>query len=460
VRGPHRRGAEARRRSTPIVALVALATAAAPLAAAPPASAADPAGCVRALPEDVFAGQLLIAGSDRPADALDLLDRGLVAGVLPFTSLDAEGARGLAALAASQPRYGALIASDEEGGRVQNLRNELGAIPSAAELARTMSPAEVEQLFAGYGLKLRLAGVGVALAPDVDVGAGPAIGTRSFSDDPAVVATYAAAVVAGYQEAGVLPVLKHFPGHGHASANTHDGSAVVPPIDQLRQDDLVPFKLLLAAQGDHVAVMVGHLEVPDLTDGLPASLSPAAIDGVLRKELGFDGLVISDALRMGAISQSFSAGDATLRFLAAGGDLAMVSLADAEDVRHQVVVALATGRLDRDQAVASVVRVFKAKGIDPCTLVAPPPSTTAATAPPPSSAAPTTVAAAVPTAPPTSPAAVSSAAPGSSGAPSEAAAEPAGDDRRPLALVAVGALGVAVAAGAGVLFVRRGRPAG
>ncbi len=139
-----------------------------------------------------------------------------------------------------------LISTDEEGGTVQRFRR-VGVLPSASKVASTMTPAQAEQMIAAHAAKLHALGVDVANAPVVDVrplqGLGP-IGSRSFSTDPNVVSAFASAYVKGWESAGVLPVLKHFPGHGSASADSHTAEAVTPPLSQLRQRDLLPYAAL------------------------------------------------------------------------------------------------------------------------------------------------------------------------------------------------------------------------
>lgn len=260
-----------------------------------------------------------------------------------------------------------LFASDEEGGVVQRFRNVIAPLDSARVQAETLSPAEVTENYRNYGNALESYGVTMAFAPVVDVEGGPAIGSRSYSDDPAVVIEYAGAVIDGYLQAGITPVLKHFPGHGRASADSHDGVATTPPLEQLRTLDLLPYEALLS---DDVGVMVGHLNVPGFTDGLPASLSPAAIDGLLRGEMGFDGLVVSDALGMGAIRQVATPEEAIVMFLRAGGDLGLVDLSDVEASRTAVVSAVESGQLEAlrlHEAVNRVLRIKSVLGLD-CTV--------------------------------------------------------------------------------------------
>lgn len=314
--------------------------------------------------------QTLLALVSTPAqlgDITELFGQRRIGGIAPLgdliTSADwDEGSFGEATASLDRFDVPGLFASDEEGGSVQRFRDALGPIPSARQQVETMSPAEVEAMYASYGAELATFGVSMAFAPVVDIGGGPAIGNRSYGDDPAVVIEFAGAAIAGYLSAGITPVLKHFPGHGRASADTHNGAATTPPIDELRSSDLLPYEALLS---DDIAIMVGHLDVPGLTDGAPASLSSDAITGVLRRELGFAGLVISDALGMGAIRQLATGPEAAVMFLQAGGDLALIDAVDAVDAHAAIVAAVASGRLEPfrlHQAVTQVLRVKHVAG--------------------------------------------------------------------------------------------------
>jgi beta-N-acetylhexosaminidase len=217
---------------------------------------------------------------------------------------------------------------------------------------------------------LRDAGVTMDLAPVVDVSSqssGQVIGDRSFSDDAGVVSEYAGAFAAGLRDAGIVPVLKHFPGHGHATGDSHRQAVATPPVADLEASDLIPYRNLLAALP--VGVMTGHLDVPGLTaPDEPASVSANAVRELLRTELGYDGFVITDDLSaMAAVRQRYSVPEATLRALAAGSDMALlVSNAQIPDLLGFLVDAVTTHRLDETQINRSVQRVLALKAFDPC----------------------------------------------------------------------------------------------
>jgi beta-N-acetylhexosaminidase len=268
-----------------------------------------------------------------------------------------------------------VVAVDEEGGRVQRIDALAGRIPSARVMAQTMTPAAVHDLALQRGRALRDAGVTMDMAPVVDVSSqssGQVIGDRSFGDDPAVVSEYAGAFASGLREAGVIPVLKHFPGHGHATGDSHRQATVTPPLADLETSDLVPYRNLL--HEPRTAVMIGHLDVPGVTaPDEPASVSASVVSDLLRTQLGYQGLVVTDDLsQMAAIRRSYSVPEAALRALAAGGDMALfVRSADLPGVLAHLLDGVASRRLDEAHVNASVQRVLAAKSYDPCS---PPPS--------------------------------------------------------------------------------------
>jgi len=261
------------------------------------------------------------------------------------------------------------VSVDEEGGRVARLSKLIGPAPSARELARTHSANQVYGMVLDRGHKMRGLGITVDFAPDVDVADAPddtVIGDRSFSSDPAKVTEYAAAYARGLRDAGLLPVIKHFPGHGHGSGDSHTGGVSTPPLSQLQNDDLIPYRTLVTAAP--IGVMVGHLQVPGLTGDEPASLNRAAVQ-LLRTGTGyrapaFDGPVFSDDLSsMLAIKGRYSVPDAVLKTLQAGTDIALwVTTDEVPAVLDRLEKAVAAGELTVAGVDASVQRIATFKG--------------------------------------------------------------------------------------------------
>lgn len=252
------------------------------------------------------------------------------------------------------------VSIDFEGGRVQRFAELLGNYPSPQQMAATMSPEQVRGLAFDLGTTLAGHGITVNFAPVVDVdGAGlDVVGDRSFSDDPAVVATYAAAFSQGMLDAGVRPVYKHFPGHGRASGDSHTGQVLTPPLADLQTYDLVPYHSLLGPTGPQGAgVMVGHMSVPGLGEATASSLNPAAYD--LLRSFNFGGLIYTDDLSgMRAISDSYTPAQAAVASLSAGADQALwISTAGLVEAVDAVVAAVQSGSYPRAQFDASVARV-------------------------------------------------------------------------------------------------------
>jgi beta-N-acetylhexosaminidase len=263
-------------------------------------------------------------GPTAPRWLLDALQRGL-AGVTLFASNMAAGPDTLAALTATLRTVtpDLLVAADEEGGDVTRVWYDTGSpYPGNAALGAVDDVALTERVHAAIGADLAALGVNLDLAPCLDVLAAPdnpVVGTRSFGADPALVARHGAAAVRGLQAAGVAACAKHFPGHGATLLDSHAELAVVPDsLATVETRDLPPFRAAVAA--GVLAVMPGHLRVPELTGALPASLSAAAIT-LLRGSIGFGGVIVSDALEMRAVSDPFGIPGAAVRAVAAGNDL-------------------------------------------------------------------------------------------------------------------------------------------
>ncbi|MGZ4469079.1 MAG: glycoside hydrolase family 3 protein [Nocardioidaceae bacterium] len=302
----------------------------------------------------------------------DWLARGLddgLAGVCLFGQNVADDAQVRALTDALHGRRaGVLVTADEEGGTVTRLEAATGSSwPGHATLGALDDPEATFAVAAGIGAHARRAGVDVVLAPVVDVNSepdNPVIGVRSFGDDPALVARHGAAFVRGLQAAGVAACAKHYPGHGATRTDSHLALPFVDVDEQtFRARDLAPFVAAVAA-GTR-CVMTAHVVVRALDDR-PATMSRPVLD-VLRGELGFDGVVLSDALDMRAISDGVGRAEGGVRALAAGVDLLCIGnpvfpdpydeAAAAGAVVDAVVAAVCAGRLPEERLAGASGRV-------------------------------------------------------------------------------------------------------
>lgn len=340
----------------------------APAAPAPPACGAGEALLAAMSTRDKLA-QLLMVGVRNGADARAVVNDHRVGGIFigSWTDLSMLTDGTIAEISDVGPLPLA-VSVDEEGGRVSRLSSLIGPAPSARTLAQTQTPEQVYQLALARGRQMRGLGITVDFAPVVDVssqGANTVIGDRSFSADPETVTAYAGAFARGLRDAGVLPVLKHFPGHGSGSGDTHLEAVNTPPLEQMQNVDLVPYRTLAAQLP--VAVMVGHIEVPGLTGGTPASLSPAAV-GLLRSGgyggPAFNGPVFTDDLSsMAAISARYGVAEAVLRALQAGNDVALwVTTDEVPAVLDRLESAVSGGELAMGAVEGSVLRMVGVKG--------------------------------------------------------------------------------------------------
>lgn len=343
----------------------------------PQPSAAEPAVCgdelLASLTLRQKLAQLLNVGVTGADDALAAVQSEQIGGIFigSWTDPVMLTARQVPGVAA-QSRLPLMVTIDEEGGRVSRVGALLGPDPSARVTAQTMTVEQTYEMALERGRELRELGITVNFAPDVDVSSQPddsVIGDRSYSDDPQVVARYAGAYARGLQDAGILPVLKHFPGHGSASGDSHTGAVTTPPIDRLQQSDLVPYRELVSSD---VAVMLGHLDVPGLTDGVPASISPPVVD-LLRSGTGyggppFDGVIFTDDLSgMRAITDTYDITEAVEAALVAGVDQALwLTTDEVPAVLDHLEQSVATGTLPATRVDDAVRTVARAKGALDC----------------------------------------------------------------------------------------------
>jgi beta-N-acetylhexosaminidase len=254
-----------------------------------------------------------------------------------------------------------LIAVDEEGGIVTRLEAATGSsYPGNGALGAVDDVSLTGQIARSIGAMLAASGVSLDLAPvaDTDVlAASPVIGVRSFGADPALVAAHTSAFVTGVQASTVAACAKHFPGHGRSAADSHlELPVVTATLPELRATDLVPFGA--AAAAGVKSMMTAHIVYPAI-DSLPATLSPRILGGVLRAELGFDGVIITDALDMAAIGDGQERADGAVAALAAGADLLCLPAAPEAQRRAADTLAAATanGELSRQRVADAAARV-------------------------------------------------------------------------------------------------------
>lgn len=284
--------------------------------------------------------------------------------------------RELQGLIQAETGHPALITIDQEGGMVSRLPGDAVVVPGSMALAATGDPRRAYQAARITARQLRGVGVNFNLAPVLDVNSNPAnpvIGVRSFGDDPQLVAAFGAQAVQGYRDGGVLCCGKHFPGHGDTAVDSHLGLPCIDkPLQALRETELVPFRAAIDA--GLPAVMSSHILFPQIEpDHVPATMSRRIMHDLLRDELGFTGLILSDCMVMNAIQVYYGAANGVIAAMKAGVDLVFVS-SDAALQQESAAAALKAaeeGAFDPAELDESVARILEAKRL--CAFTEPTP---------------------------------------------------------------------------------------
>ena len=310
-----------------------------------------------------LAGQVVVAGYRGTGSPARMVRRLHLGGVVPVaeninSSTQIAAVNASVQLAVRDRGYPAFIGVDQEGGTVVRVRDSATRFPSFMTAGAARDP-ELTRLASRAGAReMRGLGFTSVLAPVADVTRGPAdpvIGTRSASGFPKVAAAQVVAAQRGMADAGTIGALKHFPGHGAVTVDSHRALPVLrTPLAELRRTALVPFRRGIRAGAS--AVMVGHLDVRAVDPGVPATLSRRVVSGLLRGELGFRGVVMTDALSMGAITQRYGSAKAAARAVNAGVDVVLMP-ADARAARNGIVAAVRDGRLARTRLEAAATRM-------------------------------------------------------------------------------------------------------
>jgi beta-N-acetylhexosaminidase len=250
-----------------------------------------------------------------------------------------------------------LVSMDQEGGVVQRLKEGVDVVPSAASVGATDDPAYARKVARANGQALRELGVTMVLAPvaDVDPDGSSVMGSRTYSADREVAARMVVASVEGYLEAGVIPAVKHFPGLGTVTGDSHRSLPVQrKSLTRLGRTDLMPFRA--AVEAGAPVVMTGHVAVPALDEGVPASLSPTVLGKLLRDELGFEGVAITDSQGMGPVHGRYGPAEGAVLSLRAGNDLVLNS-PKPEKARRAVLRAVRSGRIPDERLTEAATRV-------------------------------------------------------------------------------------------------------
>lgn len=333
---------------------------------------------------DIHIGQMIMVGIgdfsklDKNAPVFSSIRNGKTGGVILFeknlsSKNTEENLKEIITYAQSQATIPLLVSIDEEGGKVSRLKPRYGFLPSvtAQYLGETDHP-DTTRLYAGrIAASLYRLGINMNFAPDVDVNVNPqnpVIGGygRSFSADPKKVAFHASLVMDAHATYGVIPVIKHFPGHGSSKNDTHMGMADVSTTWQFQE--LLPYKILIDS-GKVQAVMTAHI-VNDALDPakLPSTLSPLVVTGILREFLGFQGVVVTDDMQMRAISKEYGLEEAVKKAVLAGVDILLFAnnvpdyeLVTAEQIFNIVKKAVLAGEISPERIAQSYQRIMQLK---------------------------------------------------------------------------------------------------
>lgn len=260
----------------------------------------------------------------------------------------------------------AFLSVDEEGGTVARISGRDGfdipALPDMKEVGASGDSKQAYETGKYIGGYLSELGFNLDFAPVADVLTNPentVVEKRSFGTDGAMVAEFALAAAKGIEDQGVSACLKHFPGHGGTKGDTHNGYAYTEKtLNQLMESELLPFKKGAEEQVDFI--MVGHIGMPVAGDSIPSSLSKKAVTGILRDQLGYQGIVITDALNMEAITSAYSSGDAALMALDAGVDMLLMP-EDFKEAYAAIKSSVDSGRIKEERIDESVRRILEVK---------------------------------------------------------------------------------------------------
>ena len=259
------------------------------------------------------------------------------------------------------------VGVDEEGGRVARIgkNSAMGVekIEPMAQVGKSQNYERANEIGTTIGKYIKNLGFNLDFAPDTDVltdSNNTEIGDRSFGNDPEVVGKMATEVVKGLQSENISTVLKHFPGHGGSISNSHQGFSLSNRTEEeLKKCEIVPFKTAIENGAD--CVMVAHMSLPNVTgDNIPATLSKKVVTDMLKTELNFKGVVFSDSMSMGAITENYGTGDACVKAVEAGIDMVLMP-ENLDEAYNAVLEAVKNGKISQERLDDAVSRIIKAK---------------------------------------------------------------------------------------------------
>lgn len=266
----------------------------------------------------------------------------------------------------SSSKYPLFIAVDEEGGRVARIANSdffnVASYKSMEDIGKSGDASKAEEVGRQIGFYLKELGFNLDFAPVADTNTNPqniVIGDRSYGSDPALVARMVSAQLDGMHDSGIMGTLKHFPGHGDTKDDTHSGYVSIEKTwDELKECELVPF---ITALPKADMVMVSHITAVNVTsDQLPTSMSETMITGKLRNELGYDGVIITDAMAMGAVADNYTSAEAAVTAVKAGVDIVLMPQ-NLDEAFNGVMNAVTDGEISMARLDESVMRILKLK---------------------------------------------------------------------------------------------------
>lgn len=265
----------------------------------------------------------------------------------------------------SKNRIPLFISIDEEGGRVSRIPKEIKKLPANRKIGQMNNKELSYKIGTILAEELNMFGFNMDFAPVLDINSNPknpVIGDRAFGAEPDIVSNLGIQTMKGIQSGRVISVIKHFPGHGDTSVDSHVGLPTIDhDLERLKSFELVPFKEAIDNEAD--AVMVAHILLSKIDSDYPSSLSKTVITNILREDLGFDGVVITDDMTMGAISENYEIGNAAIKAINAGSDIVLVAhgFENSITVIDSIKAAVENGVIPGERLDESVYRVLKLK---------------------------------------------------------------------------------------------------